>query len=269
MATEYIMENDEESQRLEIKTKISVVEDFARRAGLAPGMRVVDVGCGPGLTTSALSTMVGESGSAVGIDISEMRIAKAREHHEDERTSFFVRDFLKPIDDIGNFDFAWMRFALEYFREQCFDIARNISSMINEGGILCLIDLDYNCLSHYGMSPRLEAAFSSAVHQLEVKANFDPYAGRKLYSHLYRLGYEDIQIEISAHHLIYGSLGEADRYNWGKKIEVLSRKFNIDLPGYTGLDEFYEDFMNFFHDPGRFTYTPVIAAWGRKGKEPR
>ena len=52
MATEYLMENDDENQRLEVKTKTSVVEEFAKRAGLVPGMRVVDAGCGPGLTTS-------------------------------------------------------------------------------------------------------------------------------------------------------------------------------------------------------------------------
>ncbi len=267
MATEYLMENDDENQRLEVKTKTSVVEEFAKRAGLVPGMRVVDAGCGPGLTTSVLSAMTGESGLATGFDISGNRIARARELHENERTKFFVRDFLEPIEDLGTFDFAWIRFALEYYKGQCFEIVGNISSMLDEGGILCLIDLDYNCLSHYGMSQRLEAAFSSAVHQLEIKANFDPYAGRKLYSHLYRLGYTDIKVEAGAHHLIYGKLAEADRYNWGKKIEVLSRKLHIDIPGYSGPDEFYEDFMHFFHDPGRFTYTPVIAAWGRKAAE--
>lgn len=267
MATEYLMENDDEYHRLEIKTKTSVVEDFAKRAGLVPGMRVVDASCGPGLTTSVLSSMVGESGFAAGFDISEKRIARARELHENERTKFYVCDFLKPIANIGTFDFAWVRFTLEYFREECFDIVQNISALLDEGGILCLIDLDYNCLSHDGMSTRLETAFYSVIHQLETKANFDPYAGRKLYSHLYRLGYTDIKVNVGAHHLIYGELEEADRYNWGKKIEVLSRKLDFKLPGYSSPDEFYKDFMDFFQNPGRFTYTPVLSAWGRKKKD--
>jgi len=262
------MENDDENQRLEIKTKVAVVKQFAQAAGLTSGMRVVDAGCGPGLTTSALSSIVGDTGTAVGFDISEQRIARAIERHKNESTSFFVRDFLKPIEGIGSFDFAWTRFTLEYYRAQSFDIVSTIADTLDVGGVLCLIDLDYNCLSHYGMSQRLENAFTSAVRQLEGKANFDPYAGRKLYSHLYRLGYEDIKVDAGAHHLIYGELTEADEYNWGKKIEVLARKLPIDLPGYAGPDEFYDDFMNFFHDPARFTYTPVIAAWGRKpGKQ--
>jgi len=269
MASVYIMENDDENQRLEIKTKTSVVEAFARQAGLGPGMRVVDAGCGPGLTTSVLASVVGASGSATGFDLSEARIERAKERHGSGRTSFLVRDFLHPIEDLGNFDFVWSRFTLEYYKAQCFDIAANLSSIVREGGVLCLIDLDYNCLSHYGMSQRLELAFESAVKQLETKANFDPYAGRKLYSHLYRLGYRDIKVDAGAHHLIYGDLLEADEYNWGKKLEVLARKLHIDLPGYSGPQEFQQDFMEFFHDPSRFTYTPVIAAWGRKGPDAR
>jgi SAM-dependent methyltransferase len=265
MASVYIMENDDENQRLEIKTKTAVVEAFARRAGLEAGMRAVDAGCGPGLTTSVLSSITGESGSATGFDVSEARIARAKDRHEGPGTRFFVRDFLQPIIDLGSFDFVWSRFTLEYYKTQGFDIASNLSSLVSDGGTLCLIDLDYNCLSHYGMSPRLETAFVSAVGQLEKKANFDPYAGRKLYSHLYRLGYSDIHVDAGAHHLIYGELPEADEYNWGKKLEVLARKLHIDLPGYSGPEEFQEDFMKFFRDPGRFTYTPVIAAWGRKG----
>lgn len=258
------MENDDENQRLEVKTRVEVVRQFAEAAGLAPGMRVVDAGCGPGLTTSVLSSMVGGQGSAVGFDISEQRIARALERHSNRTTSFYVRDFLKPLEGIGSFDFAWTRFTLEYYKAQSHDIVSTIGDTLVEGGTLCLIDLDYNCLSHFGMSSRLENAFLSAVRQLEEMANFDPYAGRKLYHHLYRLGYEDIKAQAGAHHLIYGQLSDADEYNWGKKIEVLARKLPIQLPGYAGPDEFYDDFMNFFHDPARFSYTPVIAAWGRK-----
>ncbi len=263
----YLMENEDENRRLEIKTDTAVVQALARRAGLASGMRVLDAVCGPGLTTAALAAVVGERGSAVGFDASEERISHARAAYGDSRTEFHVRDFLKPIEGLGSFDFAWMRFALEYYRAESFDIARNVASTLKEGGILCLVDLDYNCLSHYGMSSRLEAALSFAVRQLEEKANFDPYAGRRLYSHLYRMGFRDIRVEAGAHHLIYGELGKVDEYNWGKKLDVIAGRLPMELPGYSNPGEFREDFMSFFRDPGRFTYTPVIAAWGRKPRE--
>jgi putative peptidoglycan lipid II flippase len=40
---------------LEEKTEKQAVIDQAHWAGLKPGMRVLDVGCGPGLTTSVLA----------------------------------------------------------------------------------------------------------------------------------------------------------------------------------------------------------------------
>lgn len=264
MAANYIMESEAEYKRLELKTDVSIVEDYARRAGLTKGMRAVDLACGPGLTTSILATIVGDSGYALGLDASAGRIERARMRYGNASTAFDTKDFLHPLEGVGAFDFAWMRFALEYYREESFDIVRNAGTLLSEGGILCLVDLDYNCLSHYGMSPRLEAAFRSAIAQLETKANFDPYAGRKLYSHLYRLGYKDIKVAAGAHHLIYGELKEPDEYNWGEKIQTLSRNLPIELPGYASVEEFQEDFMAFFRNPGRFTYTPILAAWGHK-----
>lgn len=50
-----------------------------QKLGIAPGMRVLDVGCGPGNLTSHIADIVGDSGSVVGIDPSIERIAIARE----------------------------------------------------------------------------------------------------------------------------------------------------------------------------------------------
>lgn len=259
------MESADEAHRLERKTDVSIVEAFARRAGLAEGMRVVDIACGSGLTTSVLADIAGASGSALGVDSSPERVHTASRLYGGGVTSFACRDLLLPLDGLGSFDFAWVRFALEYFRAEAFDIAMRVSSLLAEGGILCLVDLDHNGLNHYGISPRLETALLFAMRAMEEQANFDPYAGRKLYSHLYRMGYRDIRVEAGAHHLIYGDLGQTDEYNWLKKIEVISRRVEIELPGYSGVEEFLDDFKTFFRDPGRFTYTPVISAWGRKG----
>jgi SAM-dependent methyltransferase len=264
MGSDYIMESDDEVRRLEVKTDSSIVERFARRAGLGAGMRVVDAGCGPGATTTALAGIVGAGGSAVGFDILPKCVERAKAIRGVGNADYFVRDFRLPIEGIGSFDFAWVRFALEYYKAEAYDIVGNIAELLAPGGTLCLIDLDYNCLSHYGQSERLERALASVIAQTEERADFDPYAGRRLYSHLYKRGFGDITVEAGAHHCIYGPLRESDEFNWGKKIEVVSGKLDFDIPGYTGAKEFYEDFMAFFRDPARFTYTPVIMAWGRK-----
>ena len=66
----YLMENDEEAFRLDIKTDPEAVREQALWCGIKPGLRVLDVGCGPGKTTSILREMVQPNGQAVGIDFS-------------------------------------------------------------------------------------------------------------------------------------------------------------------------------------------------------
>jgi len=262
---EYLMESDEEAFRQDIKTGIEVVERQALWAGIKPGMRVADICCGSGKTTSVLHTLVHPGGTVVGVDGSEKRIEYAKGHYSTEGIEFKCKDIRKSLDDLEMFDFVWVRFVLEFYRAQSFDIVKNISRIVKPGGILCLIDLDHNCLSHFGLSQKLERALFSAIKKVEEEANFDPYAGRKLYSHLYRLGYQDIDVDIAAHHLIFGELRDTDAFNWLKKIEVISKKMDFQFEEYDGgYKEFLEDFKRFFADPGRFTYTPVILCRGCK-----
>ena len=261
---EYLMESDEEALRLDIKTDSKVVEKQVLWAGVKPGMRVADICSGAGKTTSVLRILVQPGGTVVGVDGSEKRIEYAKKHYGTGGIKFKCNDIQKPLDDLGTFDFVWVRFVLEYHRSHNFEIVKNISKIVKPGGILCLIDLDYNCLSHFGLSQKLEKALFYTIKKLEEEANFDPYAGRKLYSHLYSLGYQDIDVDVAAHHLIFGELRDNDAFNWIKKIEVVSKKINFQFEEYKGYKEFIGDFKNFFINPGRFTYTPVISCRGRK-----
>lgn len=259
----YLMENPEESKRLDMKTDNDVLAQQALWAGIAPGMRVVDIGCGPGKTTQKLNELVQPGGSALGIDLSEQRVSFAREHYGSDTVSFAQRDLFQPLTDLGEFDFAWVRFLLEYHLSDSFELVQNVSSIIKPGGTLCLIDLDYNCLSHFGHTPRMERAVTTIMKNIEEKENFDPYVGRKLYSYLYDLGYQDIDVKVEAHHQIFGELKETDDFNWTKKVEVAARHYSFDeYEG--GFEEFQEEFRSFFASPRRFTYTPVISCRGRK-----
>ncbi len=262
---EYLMEDAGEALRLDSKTDVEMVAKQAVWAGLEPGMSVADVCCGPGKTTWALSRIVSPSGSVTGIDGSPGRLDYARQNYAGHGIDFVCADITKPLHHLGLFDFVWVRFVLEYHRAQSFEIVSNISQIVKPGGILCLIDLDHNCLSHYGLSERLERTLFSFFKALEEKGNFDPYAGRRQYAYLYRLGYGEIRVDVAAYHLIYGELKDGDAVNWLKKIEVASRNVGYRFDEYEGgYKEFLEEFRRFFSDPGRLTYTPAILVSGRK-----
>lgn len=259
------MESDEEALRLEIKTDMGAVERQALWAGVRPGMRVADLGCGPGKTTSILHQLAQPGGSAAGVDFAVDRIEFAKKRYTGEGMKFECMDVREPLDALGAFDFIWMRFVLEYYRVDSFDIVKNISKVLKPGGVLCLIDLDYNCLSHFGMPVRLERTVDRIMKELEEKANFDPYVGRKLYSYLYDLGFQDIGVDVTAHHMIFGELRDSDAFNWMKKVEVAPKKIGFKFEEYEGgYEEFVKEFEAFFSNPRRFTYTPLILCRGRK-----
>ena len=167
MTNHYIMESQEESIRLDRKTDPKIVEKHALWAGLKPGMRVADLGCGPGKTTFYLNKLVQPSGSTVGVDNSKKRIDYAQEHYLAKGVEYIVGDICKSLDYLGLFDFIWVRFVLEHYRSNCFDIVKNISTLLKPGGIICLVDLDHNCLNHYGISPIIETALFGIMQKLK------------------------------------------------------------------------------------------------------
>lgn len=263
--SKYLMEHEKEAQRLDQKTDRERLSEQALWAGLRPGMRVADIGCGSGKTTGFLHSLVQPGGSAMGVDASAERIAHAQRTQSSLGATFVCRNIYAPLEDLGTFDFIWSRFFLEYHRQESFAIVQRLTDLLQPGGIMCLVDLDYNCLSHYGLPARLEKTVCGVMKTLEQTADFDPYVGRKLYAYLYDLGYEEIRVEMSAHHLIYGELDSTDAFNWATKVEVAAQNSGYpfsDYPG--GYDEFRKEFMTFFQDPRRFTYTPLIACRGRK-----
>ncbi len=263
---DYLMENPEEALRLEVKTDPEAVKKQASWCGLEPGMRVLDAGCGPGLVTSILREIIQPGGEIVGVDYSKERIEHAIRHYAGRPDiRFELRDLTQPLDDLGPFDLIWVRFFLEYFRRESPDIVRNLSGCLKPGGRLCLLDLDLNCLNHYELPRQMEDILFKLVDRLEKEHNFDPYAGRKLYSYLYDLGYQEIKVSLTAHHLFYGELSEPDFFNWLKKVEVASLKAEELFEDYPdGREGFLKDFKRFFLNPRRFTYTPLITCMGSK-----
>ncbi len=265
----YLMENGDEAHRLEMKTDVDDISAQARWAGLKPGMRVADVGCGPGKITAMLHRMASPDGMAVGIDNSADRIQHATNHYGGSGISFQCRDILDPLDDLGTFDFVLIRFVLEYYRSRAFAIVSNVARIVKPGGILCLIDLDNNCLNQYGIPSRLKNAISTIMAKLGRDADFDPHMGIKLYSMLYDLAFQSIDVMMQPHHLIFGQLDHVQDYDWTKKVEVAAQNcgygFETYADGYAG---FYAEFKSAFADPRRFIYTPVICCRGVRPSEP-
>jgi SAM-dependent methyltransferase len=64
---------------------VAGAESLLERAGVRPGMRVLDAGCGPGRVTLPAARRVGPSGRVVALDVQPRMLAKLAERVEAER----------------------------------------------------------------------------------------------------------------------------------------------------------------------------------------
>lgn len=265
-SSDYLMDNEEEAIRLALKTKPEDVVTQAFHCGIHEGARVLDVGCGSGKTTEVLHALVGPTGEVVGVDASEHRLNYARKHFGGKEGISFVRaDFTQPMDDLGTFDFVWVRFILEYFYREAPAIVANLTRNLKPDGRMCLLDLDNNSMNHYPILPEMERLLEQLMLYVQEHFNFDSWAGRKLHAHLYDLGYRDIRAHVVAHHLIYGEPREEDAFNWDRKIKMWTETVPEVFESYPGgIAGVRDDIARMASDPRRITYTPMVICTGLK-----
>ncbi|MEY2455926.1 MAG: hypothetical protein QOK06_1020 [Acidimicrobiaceae bacterium] len=104
---------------------------------LAPGERVLEIGCGPGTTSIALATRVAPGGEVVGVDISPAMIAAANRRADAAGVSnirFVAVD--AQTGDLGEgFDAVYSRFGVMFFTDPAAAFT-NIGRALRSGGRL-------------------------------------------------------------------------------------------------------------------------------------
>ncbi|MBW1781157.1 MAG: hypothetical protein JRL30_10500 [Deltaproteobacteria bacterium] len=149
-------------------------------------------------------------GTIRGVDYSNDRICHATKHPSHRPgIAFCVHDLRDLLEVAGLFGLTRVRFVLEYNRAESITIVENLTACLKPGGHLCLLDLDFNCLTHFELPHDMEALLLQGMAMIEKEHNFDPYAGRKRYFYLYDLGDEDNWVDLRSHHLIYGKTKKA------------------------------------------------------------
>jgi SAM-dependent methyltransferase len=104
------------------------------------GDRVLDIGCGFGDTTQRLAGLVGEGGSAVGIDVAEPFVELARE----EAAAAGVANVEFRLGDVqvadlgGPYDYVFSRMGVMFFANPVVAL-RNIRAAMRPGGRLCAV----------------------------------------------------------------------------------------------------------------------------------
>ncbi len=174
--------SDEELDRLEAQARI--VDPLTRRfwewAGVGPGMRVLDVGCGAGHTTLLLADMVGEHGAVVGIDIAAEAIGVAMSRSRDRSNVSYVNG------DPGNhafdapFDAVVGRYVLMFQPDPAGFLAA-AAAHARPGGVVSFHELDANGIASRPPVPSFDQV---ASWNAEVTRRYgaNPHFGSSLYA---------------------------------------------------------------------------------------
>lgn len=141
--------SDDERQRL--IDQAAIYEQATRHlfadAGLAPGMRVLDVGCGVGDVSLLAASVVGPEGRVVGVDSDERSLSVAEQRARLAGTTqvSFVRADLRHLAFEEPFDAVVGRFVLMYLSHPV-DALRRLSRHLRPGGLVAFQEFQFEGL---------------------------------------------------------------------------------------------------------------------------
>jgi SAM-dependent methyltransferase len=110
-------------------------------AAIAPGERVLDIGCGNGRTSRDAARAAGEGGAVLGVDLSGPMLAKAEQLAKDEgigNVRFEQADAQVYPFEAGVFDVVISRFGVMFFEDPVAAFT-NIASGARSGGRLAML----------------------------------------------------------------------------------------------------------------------------------
>jgi ubiquinone/menaquinone biosynthesis C-methylase UbiE len=174
------------------------LEPLIRPLNLSPGLKVLDVGSGPGHTTMELARRAGPSGTAVGVDLNADFVAAAsRRANFNNPNLCFVRSDFPPLPfRQGAFDRVLCKNVLEYV-DSAADTVREMARVAANGGTVVAIDSDWDMLALVLAEHARERSehVLAAAKSIAVK---EPKIGRLLYSLFRAAGLKDVKVEVFA-----------------------------------------------------------------------
>ena len=159
-----------------------ITRQYLIEAGIAPGMRVLDVGSGVGDVAFLAAELVGPSGEVVGVDRSPdaLGLARSRAKERSLANVTFRENELSAMAFDQLFDAAIGRYVL-CFQPDPAALLRKISHLVRPGGIVLFHEPDRKQMRSYPPVPTYDK-ISEWIDETFRRTGMDVRMGIKLYS---------------------------------------------------------------------------------------
>jgi ubiquinone/menaquinone biosynthesis C-methylase UbiE len=232
------------------------------RAGIRPGMRCLDIGCGGGDVSSELARMVGPTGSVVGMDIDEVKIGIAREEAAARGASnleFRVCNLCETEPE-AEFDFVYARFLLTHLGDPSALLVK-VRQALRPGGTLVVADIDFRGYFSYPESAAL-ARYVALYTEAVKRRGGDPNIGPRLPALLRAAGFEDIQMSVAQP---AGLDGEVKLISPLTMENIADAVMAEGLASRVEIDQIVDELYTYARTPGTVGCMPrVVEAWGQR-----
>jgi ubiquinone/menaquinone biosynthesis C-methylase UbiE len=174
----------QEHERLQRQADVfrPATTQLLRNAGLAPGMRVLDAGCGMGDVSLIAAELVSPSGEVVAVDRDPAVLERARTRCAElgEAGISFVEVDLHHLPDLGTFDALVGRLVLMYAPDPE-ALLRDLVRHLRPGGIVAFQEIDLTTPIAWPETALYGQMFRWMVEAFHV-AGADPRMGLKLFA---------------------------------------------------------------------------------------
>ena len=167
-------------------------KDLLLKAGLTPGMRILEVGCGTGNMTRWIAKQIGDNGHVTAVDISPEQIQIAKENCSQSNNITFVESSLFDLNTSIKFDLIYSRFLIMHLPNP-FEGLQYLTQLLKPNGILVSEEATNSVTACYPESSVFKQ-YRQLVMALFTKKNIDFDIGEKLYAYFQKLQLQDIQV---------------------------------------------------------------------------
>jgi ubiquinone/menaquinone biosynthesis C-methylase UbiE len=234
---------------------------------LKPGMRLLDVGCGPGSITLGLAAAVAPA-ELLAIDLSSDVLEEGR-RLAIENGVRNVRFERADIDDLaqpdGAFDVVYAHQVLQHVREPVRTL-RAMKRVLARGGLVAVRDSDYGTCTWSPPEPRI-GRWVEIYHAVARANGADADAGRHLYGWLVRAGFQDLRLSGTTWTFPgYDSVEEWST-SWAERTvdsNLATKAVEYGIATRSELESIAEGFRRWCREPEAFFSIGHIEALGRK-----